>query len=101
MRVEAPYGRGTWTRCLLCVILAGGALRDPIPYYLPTGPGMVMLSPVPMRVSVGAPMVIAPMVAVVPSAHHNDGRGSDHDGRWDAEADVDIDAGEGGLRLRE
>jgi len=46
-------------------------------------------------------MVIAPMVAVVPSAHHNDGRGSDHDGRWDAEADVDIDAGEGGLRLRE
>jgi len=46
-------------------------------------------------------MVIAPMVAVVPSAHHDDGRGSDHDGRWDAEADVDIDAGLGGLGLRE
>jgi len=46
-------------------------------------------------------MVIAPMVAVVPSAHHDDGRGSNHDGRWDAEPDVDIDAGLGGLGLRE
>jgi len=62
---------------------------------------VVMGAPVPMRVSVGAPMVIAPMGAVVPPAHHDDGRGSNHDWRWDAEPDVDIDAGLGGLGLRE
>jgi len=99
--------------------LDGGYSVSGRPATLPTGPvmmmvapvlmrvsviaprGVVMGAPVPMRVLVGAPMVIAPMGAVVPSPHHDDRRGSDHDGRWDAEADVNIDAGLGGLGLRE
>jgi hypothetical protein len=66
-----------------------------------------MVAPVPMRISVIAPGVVSPIivwvrtVAVVPPAHHDDRRGSDHDGRWDAKAYGDIDTGLGGLRLRE
>ena len=61
----------------------------------------------PMRIPVGAPRVVSPivvsvrMVAVVPPAHYRDRRGSDHAWRRDAKADGDIDAGLGGLGLRE
>jgi hypothetical protein len=61
----------------------------------------MMVAPVAIRVPVIAPMVVSPMVAVVPPPHHDDGRGSNHDGRWDTETDVDIDAGVGRLGLRE
>src|SRR5436190_17207877 len=67
---------------------------------------MVMMAPVPMGVPVVAPRVVSPiivsvrMVAVVPPTHHDHRRGSDHDGRRDAEADVDNNAGLSGLRLR-
>jgi hypothetical protein len=40
------------------------------------------------------------MVAVVSPTHHDDRRGSDDDGRRDAEADVDVDTGLSRLRLR-
>jgi len=64
----------------------------------------MMLAPVPMWVPGVAPRVVASRIgavrmgAVVSSMHY-DRCGSD-DGRWDTEADVDIDAGLSGLRLR-
>jgi hypothetical protein len=84
---------------------------------------MMMVAPVPMGVPVVTPRVVSPIIvsvrsviaprgvapiivsvrmgAVVPPVHHDDRRGSDDDGRRDADADVDIDVGLGGLRLRE
>src|SRR5207253_2575349 len=68
-------------------------------------PVMMMGAPVPMWVPVIAPRRVSPIIgsvtigAVVPPAHHDRG-GSDDNGRWDTEADVDIDAGLSGLRLR-
>jgi hypothetical protein len=59
----------------------------------------------PMGVPGVAPRVVASRIvtvrmgAVVSSMHH-DRCGSDDNGRWDAEADVDLDAGLSGLRLR-
>jgi hypothetical protein len=89
--------------------LRGAALRSVpvLPSALPAVPGMVMVAPVPMWVPVIAPRVVSPIrvsvmtVAVVPPAHHDDRRGSDHNGRRDAEAYGDIDAGLSGLGLRE
>jgi len=77
---------------------------------------MMMAAPVPMRVPVVTPVIVSVrsvitprrvasiivavrMGAVVSPAHH-DRCGSDDNWRWDAEADVDIDAGISGLRLR-
>jgi len=67
---------------------------------------MMMGAPVPMRVSVIAPRIVAPIIgsvtigAVVTPAHHNDRGGSDDHRRRDTEADIDVDAGVGRLRLR-
>ena len=75
------------------------------PATLPAVPVVMMLAPVPMRVPGVAPRVVASIIvavrmgAVVSSMHY-DRCGSDDDGRWDTEADVDIDAGLSGLRLR-
>ena len=53
----------------------------------------------PRRVS---PIIVAVrMGAVVSPAYHDDRGRSDHQRRWDAEADVDIDASLSGLRLRQ
>ena len=87
----------------------GAALRSGscTPSALPAVSVMMMVAPVPMRGPVIAPMVVSPlvvsvrMVAVVPPAHHDDRRGSDYDWRRDGKAYGDIDAGLGGLGLRE
>ena len=91
------------------------------PATLPAVPVVMMLAPVPMWVPGVAPRVVASIIvtvrsiiaarvvasiivavrmgAVVSSMHY-DRCGSDDDGRWDTEPDVDIDAGLSGLRLR-
>jgi hypothetical protein len=66
---------------------------------------MAMVTPVPMRVAVVAPRVVAPIivatiVTVMASAHDDHWGGSDHDGRRDAEAHGD-GVGAGRLRGRE
>src|SRR5262245_3600272 len=78
-----------------------------LPAALPTGPGMVMVSPVPRRVPVIAPMVISLIImsmmmgAVVPPAHHDDRCWSDHDGSRYAEAHGHTGACVGRLGWRE
>ena len=81
----------------------------------------MMLAPVPMGVLGVAPRIVSSVIVAVRSViaarivasiigsvmivagvtpvHHNR-CGSDDNWRWNAEADVDIDAGLGGLRLR-
>jgi hypothetical protein len=55
------------------------------PSALPAVPGMVMVTPVSMRIPVVAPTVVSPiivsvmMVTVVAPAHYDDRGGSDHD----------------------
>ena len=81
----------------------------PVPMGVPVGAPriVVTVAPVPMGVAVIAPRVVASIrvsmrvVTVVSPAHHNDRRRSDHNGRRDAEAYGDIDAGVGRLGLRE
>lgn len=79
-----------------------------------------MVAPVPIRVAVVIPRVVSPIIVavrsviaprivasirvaaivmVMPPAHH-DRCGCDHDGRWDAETDVDLDPSLSGLRGR-
>ena len=81
----------------------------PVPMRIPVvAPRVVVtVTPVAMRGAIVPPRVVAPiirsviMVTVVAPAHHDDRRRSDHDGRWDAETDVDIDAGLSGRGWRE
>jgi hypothetical protein len=79
----------------------------------------MMVAPVPMRVAVVAPRVVSPIIVAVRSViaprivtsirvvvrpvivvapAHDDRCGCDHDGRRDAETDVDLDPSLSGLR---
>jgi hypothetical protein len=77
----------------------------PVPMWVPgVAPRVVSSRIVTVRSRIATRVVASRIVAVrmgaVVSSMNYDRCGSDDDGRWDTEADVDIDAGLSGLRLR-